>query len=1362
MLKPASRAHVWRTGFLFVVVAVILAAGLQGARATLLRAATTTYGPADCTTTWTATAETAWDPAHGGSWTPHVPGPEDVACIDGPVVINGFNVSVEGVVATGGSVFLRSGAGDASLELIGAHGNSSVGYLNMEPATTLRGAADLEVTKRFVGNGPALAGPAESKLVLKSSVGANAMAGGFQLSRTLVIEQGVTVTDIGGVVTTEGAVVDNAGTWNITDFCCATGYRITSSGFQPPLNPFLRFTFVNEPTGILRKTSEAPLAKLDGNVRNDGLIETLSGTLAIGSEDIADGTVVSMSARPVTVSGSGTFKPALVHNHGWLSPGGPLEPGVLHVTPGAYQLKPNSAASVDPQARLAIDVGGTAPGHSDLLDVAGACTLGGTLNVAILGGYVPAAGDTIEIVRCAGGVSGTFGDVNLPPVGSGLVFDVVYNPANVVLHVSSDDAGGTSETSPPTIVCGSADGAWHGTDISIPCTAADSGAGLANADDASFSLSTHVTAGSETGNTATDSRSVCDKAGNCALAGPIGGNKVDEKAPTSACDAPDGAWHASDVTLHCTADDAGSGLVGAASFSLSTQVPDGVETADAVTEIHSICDTAGNCSLAGAAGGNKVDKKAPTIDCDAPDGVWHASHAVLGCRASDAGFGLMGPLDVRFPLFTHVPVGEEIADAATDTRLVCDQGGNCTTAGPIGGNKVDNKAPTTVATRSPEPDAGGVNRPAVTVTLAAADGGSGVKEITYSASGAQAIAQTTVAGNQATVHLSADGVTTLTFSAVDNVGNKAGAKNLAVEIAPLDSTPPTITPTIAGTLGDNGWYTSGVTVSWAVADSESTPTFTCPDQTVQTDTVGVTFTCTASSAGGSASKSVTIKRDATAPVATPFLEPAPNGYGWNNSDVTVSAHGTDKTSGIYSCGSYNGGFGPLAPHTIDVEVVGLVVQSLCRDNAGNESFAPVTVNIDKTEPSLVFGEPTPSANDTGWYHTDVAVPFTATDALSGVDPANPPSPIVLSEEGWSTAHVTIRDRAGNQQTFATGIGPFAFRIDKTPPVVHTYTVPGANAYGWHNTNVFVGATGEDALSGIEGCDYRDLDTEGGGQHVRLACRDLAGNVAYASTIVNIDLTAPTVTVHDPIPAANNLGWNNTDVSIPFEVHDSTSGPDPANMSSPIVLSGDGRYGMGEFGPILFISDKAGNSTRLPEYRKVKIDKTPPVVTFSGNAGTYTVEQTISISCAASDPTRADGLEGSGLASKSCTSSNGPAYGFGLGSHRVLATAIDNAGNSTTATTTFTVTVAAGSLGTLTTQFVQGSAKYQALPSSLRVAVDTLAANLSRQLNSLVPSLTPTQKAVFITVYKNSVSALASLGWLTPAQAATLKTLAGAL
>lgn len=70
--------------------------------------------------------------------------------------------------------------------------------------------------------------------------------------------------------------------------------------------------------------------------------------------------------------------------------------------------------------------------------------------------------------------------------------------------------------------------------MSISCAASDAGSGLADAGDAAFDLETSVPDGAETGSAATGSRSVCDNAGNCTTAGPIGPNKVDRRAPALA------------------------------------------------------------------------------------------------------------------------------------------------------------------------------------------------------------------------------------------------------------------------------------------------------------------------------------------------------------------------------------------------------------------------------------------------------------------------------------------------------------------------------------------------------------------------------------------------------------------------------------------------------------------------------------------------------------------------------------------------------------------------------------------------------------------------------------------------------------
>ncbi len=81
--------------------------------------------------------------------------------------------------------------------------------------------------------------------------------------------------------------------------------------------------------------------------------------------------------------------------------------------------------------------------------------------------------------------------------------------------------------------------------------------------------------------------------------------------------------------------------------------------------------------------------------------------------------------------------------------------------------------------------------------------------------------------------------------------------------------------------------------------------------------------------------------------------------------------------------------------------------------------------------------------------------------------------------------------------------------------------------------------------------------------------------------------------------------------------------------------------------------------------------------YPGNAGTYTVDQTVSITCTATDTL-------SGVASSTCANVSGPAYSFATGSNSYSAQATDRAGNVGTGSTTFTVSVTNASVCALVT------------------------------------------------------------------------------
>lgn len=259
----------------------------------------------------------------------------------------------------------------------------------------------------------------------------------------------------------------------------------------------------------------------------------------------------------------------------------------------------------------------------------------------------------------------------------------------------------------------------------------------------------------------------------------------------------------------------------------------------------------------------------------------------------------------------------------------------------------------------------------------------------------------------------------------DLVGNveaaKSGAEATTTITAPVDNTPPLIVPQISGTLGNNGWYRSNVTVTWNVSDPESgiSSTTGCASTTLTNDVAGVTLSCSAmNGAGLSTIFPLGIKIDKTPPVATASIAPAPNASGWNNTSVTVSFTGTDNLSGIDYCTS---------PVTVTSEGTGQTVSGTCTDKAGNVSTAAVAkVNIDKTPPVIVG---MPAAGCSLWPPNQKFVQVAdvkASDVLSGFapgslkvtgtsneafDPNNPD--IVITPDGSGGFAVQLRaDRLG--------------------------------------------------------------------------------------------------------------------------------------------------------------------------------------------------------------------------------------------------------------------------------------------------------------------------------------------------------------
>lgn len=185
------------------------------------------------------------------------------------------------------------------------------------------------------------------------------------------------------------------------------------------------------------------------------------------------------------------------------------------------------------------------------------------------------------------------------------------------------------------------------------------------------------------------------------------------------------------------------------------------------------------------------------------------------------------------------------------------------------------------------------------------------------------------------------GVHTITLVVSD--GDLSASDNVVVTV--VDPTPPAITPSVSGTLGSNGWYTSNVAVSWTVADAESAISSTagCTPSTLSTDSNGTTHTCSATSAGGTSSASVTVKRDATIPTVT---YAGASTYTVDQT-VAVTCTAADNLSGVASSTCANAS-GPA--YTFPLGTNNL--SATATDKAGNAGSGSFSFTVSVTTGSL--------------------------------------------------------------------------------------------------------------------------------------------------------------------------------------------------------------------------------------------------------------------------------------------------------------------------------------------------------------------------------------------------------------------------
>lgn len=239
------------------------------------------------------------------------------------------------------------------------------------------------------------------------------------------------------------------------------------------------------------------------------------------------------------------------------------------------------------------------------------------------------------------------------------------------------------------------------------------------------------------------------------------------------------------------------------------------------------------------------------------------------------------------------------------------------------------------------------------------------------------------------------------------------ASAAAVPYAPI----PTCSP---GPASCPSWHNANVSISWQFEAGWTA--ITCDSRPVIADGAE-DRTCTVSYGPDDVySRTITVRRDGTAPAVTATPARGPDANGWYNRPVAIAFSGSDALSGIASCTNptYGGGDG-----------ASVSVSGTCTDNAGNTS-APYSyaLKYDATPPTVsVAADRGPDKK--GWYRKPVTIAFSGADAMSGVAACTESTRYAGPDRQDAAVAGTCRDAAGN-------VAPeqkLSLRYDATAPKV---------------------------------------------------------------------------------------------------------------------------------------------------------------------------------------------------------------------------------------------------------------------------------------------------------------------------------------
>lgn len=524
-------------------------------------------------------------------------------------------------------------------------------------------------------------------------------------------------------------------------------------------------------------------------------------------------------------------------------------------------------------------------------------------------------------------------------------------------------------------------------------------------------------------------------------------------------------WYTAIPTIHYTCADTVSGVKTCPNDTPITLDGEGQRVTGTVT------DKAGNTATATVL--IDLDKIAPVVTAtvvgDGNNDGWYTKLPTVKFTCTDGGSGIADcPTDRKI---TTEGAAQEIVGTATD------KAGN--TASAKLSLNVDLSAPTITAEIIGKKVNGWYSE-SPTIHFTCSDTGSGISfcpadQLVSTNGAAQRIAGT----------------------ARDKAGNIATA---FVSVS-VDRIAPTLSYRIEGQKNANGWYNQYPSIYFTCTDEGGSDISTsgCPmDSEIMSDGEGVQFAMKATDNAGNSTQlqQVGFNIDTTAPEITAEIIGEKNEQGWYKTAPVVHFTCSDETSGIVEC---------PADVQVDADDVNRLVMGTVSDKAGNVGTTSVVVNLDQTVPTVtatVVGD----ASE-GWYKSAPTVKFTCTDDGSAV--ASCPDDVKVSTDGADQVVSGVAtDNAGNSATTAVKVS-----VDQIAPKI-TSTITGTkSSSGWYTSTPSVHFDCADSVSKVKACTTDQvISGEGSKLSVPGTASDKAGNAATDAITVNVDKTAPVVSV----------------------------------------------------------------------------------------------------------------------------------------------------------------------------------------------------------------------------------------------------------